>query len=94
MKNKKKDFIPTINLDTYGPKWMKWWENLQPSWLAQEDGNWSRNTPKDEKWLVLRKGRTAGIYTVIMRLSWWIRPRKRITMLTQSAGRWLMILLG
>ena len=49
---------------------------MQPSWCLFQgaDGplNLVRDTLKAEAWQGLRKGGTAGIYIVIMGLSWWI----------------------
>jgi hypothetical protein len=44
----------------------------------QDDGNTgklrlSRDAPQGETWQVLRKGGSAGIYFVVMGLSWWIK---------------------
>jgi hypothetical protein len=53
---------------------MKWWTALQPSWRQKlVDGALATNIPADEKWEGLSKGGTAGIYTVIVALSWWIK---------------------
>ena len=87
MKSKKKDLVPAINAGTYGPLWMKWWEGLQPSWRAQEGGIWSRNSPTDENWFLLRKGGTAGIYTAIIGLSWWIKAQTT----KHDAQSWIMV---
>ena len=35
-----------------------------------------RKTPKGETWQVLRKGGTAGIYVVVVALSWWIKAQQ------------------
>jgi hypothetical protein len=37
------------------------------------DGKLTKNTPEDEKWGGLMKGGTAGIYTVVVALSWWVK---------------------
>jgi hypothetical protein len=87
MKSKKKDSVPSIIAGTYGPLWTKWWEGLQPSWRAQEGGILSRNTPKEENWLLLRKGGTAGIYTAIIGLSWWIKAQTT----EHDAQSWIMV---
>lgn len=36
----------------------------------------SRNVPIGETWQGMRKGGTAGIYIVVMALSWWIKAQK------------------
>ena len=45
---------------------------LQPSWRIEGD-LLIRSAPQGESWEGLRKGGTAGIYVVIMGLSWWIK---------------------
>jgi hypothetical protein len=52
---------------------MKWWTALQPTWRRTVDGTLTKDTPNDEKWGGLMKGGTAGIYTVVVALSWWIK---------------------
>jgi hypothetical protein len=46
---------------------------MQPSWRIQEDGSLSQQIPQDETWQVLRKGGSAGLYIVIVGLSWWLK---------------------
>lgn len=49
---------------------------MQPSWRvangAEEAEQLSRDTPAQETWQSLKKGGTAGIYVVIVGLSWWV----------------------
>jgi hypothetical protein len=87
MKSKKKDLVPSVIPGRYGPVLTRWWKGLQPSWRAQDDGILSRNTPTDEKWLLLRKGGSAGIYTIIMGLSWWIKAQAT----ERDAESWLIV---
>ena len=51
--------------------------DIQPDWHKEElgDGNdfLSRQIPDDETWASLLKGGTAGLYTVVVALSWWIK---------------------
>lgn len=52
---------------------------IQPDW--QKDGLegslvFFRNVPISEAWQGMRKGGTAGIYVVIVALSWWIKAQK------------------
>ena len=75
MKTKKKDAVPSINAGRYGPLMMEWWKGLQPTWRTQDNGILSRNTPTEEKWMSLWKGGSAGIYTVVIGLSWWIKAQ-------------------
>lgn len=66
-----------------------WWKNLQPSWRASSAHALSevRNVPKDETWQSLRKGGTAGIYVVLMGLSWWILAQNEAC----DATAWLIV---
>jgi hypothetical protein len=52
---------------------MAWWIALQPEWRLQDDGSFNYEAPKDEDWCVLHKGGKAGLYTVVVALSWWVR---------------------
>lgn len=46
---------------------------MQPAWRRLADGTLAKGTPDDKKWGSLMKGGTAGIYTVVVALSWWIK---------------------
>ena len=48
---------------------------MQPSWRDQGENNLSRDMPKEENWSLLKKGGKAGIYTVVIGLSWWIQSQ-------------------
>jgi hypothetical protein len=48
---------------------------MQPSWRI-EGGQLVRDVPQGETWQTLKKGGTAGIYVVIMGLSWLIGAEK------------------
>ena len=48
----------------FGTTFTKWWKGLQPSWRIQHDGMLCRDVPAGEHWLVLKKGGSAGVYTV------------------------------
>jgi hypothetical protein len=48
---------------------------MQPSWRNQ-GGQLMRDVPQGETWQTLKKGGTAGIYVVIMGLSWLIGAEK------------------
>src|SRR5271169_2080338 len=45
----------------------------QPEWRLADDGSFNYETPKDEDWCILHKGGSAGLYIVVVALSWWIR---------------------
>jgi hypothetical protein len=48
---------------------------MQPSWRDQ-GGPLVRDVPQGETWQTLRKGGTAGIYIVIIGLSWLIKAEQ------------------
>jgi len=52
---------------------MAWWIAIQPKWRIADDGSFNYEVPKDEDWSVLHKGGMAGLYTVVVALSWWVR---------------------
>ena len=52
---------------------MAWWIALQPGWRLAEDGSFIYEVPRDEDWAGLHKGGKAGLYTVVVALSWWVR---------------------
>lgn len=87
IKSKKKDYVPLIKPGFYGPLFMKWWKGLQPSWRAQGDTFLSRNTPTVNNWSVLRKGGSAGLYTVVIGLSWWIKAQT----MQRNADSWIIV---
>jgi len=72
IKSKKKDLPPAVDLEVYRPLFMEWWHTLQPSWRLRNDGSLSCEPRVDEEWSVLGKGGSAGLYTVVVSLSWWI----------------------
>jgi hypothetical protein len=69
----KKHVAPDVQPEEYGKSFMKWWTVLQPSWRRMVGGTLTKDMPDDEKWGVLMKGGTAGVYTVVVALSWWIK---------------------
>ena len=69
----KKDITPKVRAGDYGKSFTKWWTALQPTWQRRADGTLAKKAPENEKWEGLKKGGTAGIYTVVVALSWWIR---------------------
>jgi hypothetical protein len=72
--------VPFVNPSAYGVRFTEWWGGMQPVWrlFQSADGPLSlvRDPPKDETWTGLRKGGTAGIYVVVMGLSWWIKAQR------------------
>jgi hypothetical protein len=57
----------------FGEQICAWWAALQPTWRVLVNGSYSRDVPAEELWSHLQKGGSAGIYSVVMALSWWIR---------------------
>ena len=49
---------------------------MQPSWRNPGGGPLVRDVPEGETWQTLRKGGTAGIYVVIIGLSWLIKAEQ------------------
>jgi len=45
---------------------------MQPSWRVLSDGGYSKAIPTDETWSNLGKGGSAGLYVVVVALSWWV----------------------
>jgi hypothetical protein len=92
IKSKKKDVIPFINPSAYGVRFTEWWGGMQPSWrLFRRAGdgplNLVRDTPEAEAWQGLRKGGTAGIYVLVMGLSWWIKAQRN----KPDANAWAVV---
>ena len=58
---------------------MDWWTFLQPPWRKDTVVSLVhfRDIPSGETWQVLKKGGTAGIYVVVMALSWWIKAQQQ-----------------
>ena len=73
IKNKKKDSPPDVDIDAYGSSFMAWWIAIQPTWRLANDSSFVYATPAMEDWRSLHKGGAAGLYTVIVALSWWIK---------------------
>ena len=70
---KKKHEAVSVLPDEYGPCFIAWWRSIQPSWRTLPDGGYAKAIPDDENWASLGKGGSAGLYIVVMALSWWIR---------------------
>ena len=70
IKSKKKTSPPEIDVEEFASSFMAWWIALQPGWRLADDGSFKYEMPKDEDWCVLRKGGSAGLYVVVVALSW------------------------
>lgn len=76
IRSKKKDVTFVVNPHVYGKQFMQWWRTMQPSWRSEGvENSLVRKTPEGENWETLRKGGTAGIYVVLMGLSWWVKAQ-------------------
>ena len=73
IKSKKKISPPEIDIDEFASSFMAWWIALQPGWRLADDGSFKYEAPKNEDWRVLHKGGSAGLYIVVVTLSWWVR---------------------
>jgi hypothetical protein len=63
----------------YGSRFQAWWKAIQPSWRLTSSTSLSRDVPANsakETWAGLKKGGSAGLYVVVMALSWWIASLK------------------
>ena len=73
IKSKKKNSPPDIDVDKFASSFMAWWIALQPGWRLADDGSFTYDAPKSEDWHALHKGGSAGLYIVVVALSWWVR---------------------
>ena len=87
IKSKKKDVPPKVDADAYGSSFMAWWIAIQPSWRLTDNATFVYDVPSDEEWRVLHKGGSAGLYVVVVALSWWIRvlPAEPLSLRAWSA---------
>ena len=72
--------VPSVAPTQFGSRFSEWWMSMQPGW--RKDGGRSittlvlfRDTPLGETWQGLKKGGTAGIYVIVLALSWWIKAQ-------------------
>jgi len=90
IRSKKKDDAPLVNPLEYGKKFLAWWKKMQPSWRASGPEailSPLRDVPTSKMWQAIRKGGTAGVYTVMMGLSWWIMAQH----IERDANAWSII---
>ena len=66
--------MPSLDVCSYHKIFKEWWAGVQPSW-RNEGGTFRRNVPPGESWQVLKKGSTAGVYVVVVGLSWWVKAQ-------------------
>ena len=91
VRSKKKDVVPSIKQDVYGPVFTEWWGGLQPAW-RQFQGvigplDLVRDVPKAKTWQALKKGGTSGMYIVVMDLLWWIKGQQK----ERDANAWAVV---
>ena len=67
---------------------MAWWIALQPAWRVADDGSFNYEVPEGEDWCTLNKGGKAGLYTVVVALSWWVRA---LTPQTPKFCAWMAV---
>jgi hypothetical protein len=65
---------------------MAWWIALQPAWRVADDGSFNYMAPSDEDWRALQKGGSAGLYIVVVALSWWVRALSLESLLTAESS--------
>ena len=73
--------MPPVTPAQFGDRFTKWWTMLQPGWRKDDVRSLVtlvlfRDVPEGENWQGLRKGGMAGIYVVVMALSWWIKAQQ------------------
>ena len=73
IKSKKKTSPLEIDINEFASSFMAWWIALQPGWRLADDGAFNYEVPNNEDWRVLHKGGSAGLYIVVVALSWWVR---------------------
>ena len=69
---------------------MEWWKKIQLSWrVSGSEGVLPlfRDVPATETWQAIRKGGTAGVYTIVMGLSWWIMAQR----VERDANAWSVV---
>ena len=72
IRSKKKDSPPEVDADEFGSSFMAWWIAIQPDWRLSDDATFIYDVPNGEDWHQLNKGGSAGLYTVVVALSWWV----------------------
>ena len=87
IKSKKKTSVPSIKPGRYGKQFVGWWKALQPTWRIKANGSFGRDIPESEDWQSLKKGGSAGMYTLVMSLSWWIKSVAD----HEAADAWLIV---
>lgn len=79
-----------VNPGVYGPQFVTWWRGMQPTWRLLPGEGFSKETSTNlESWALINKGGSAGLYIVVMALSWWVlRLRDAGTADTDAQAVW------
>ena len=72
IRSRKKDSVPKVDADEFGSSFMAWWIAIKPDWRLSDDATFIYDVPNGEDWRQLHKGGSAGLYTVVVALSWWV----------------------
>lgn len=80
-----------VNLEEYGRHFTDWWKGLQPAWRPRPSGGLSREPPPSEQWASLKKGGSAGLYVVVMALSWWVKSSTVANLEEHAADMWYLV---
>lgn len=77
-RSRAKTGIPTLSIDTFSVDVTQWWHSLQPTWWVTnakgcDPFSFSRDIPEGETWKGLKKGDSAGLYVIVMCLTWWYK---------------------
>ncbi|KAJ2911561.1 hypothetical protein MD484_g8851, partial [Candolleomyces efflorescens] len=72
-----KTAVPALDLAAYVPQFGAWWKTIQPAWRTGgvdglDPASFSHEIPAEANWSSLARGGSAGFYTVVMALSWWV----------------------
>ena len=69
--NKKHEPVD-VEQNNFSPQFCAWWTTIQPTWHILPGGQYSRVVPDNETWASLWKGGSAGLFVIVMALSWWV----------------------
>ncbi|TEB32019.1 hypothetical protein FA13DRAFT_1791282 [Coprinellus micaceus] len=78
LKGRAKSQAPNLAPKVFGTQLVAWWTSLQPDWRVNVpvDGDvskLSREVPANETWARLNKGGSAGMYIIVLCISWWYK---------------------
>lgn len=61
-----------IKTEAFSLQFLAWWKGMQPPGRVLPEGGFSKETLPKESWASVNKGGSAGLYIVVMALSWWV----------------------